>query len=106
MEYLQLYAEDENEKNIEIEEIIEEIADDRNFIDDNIPFSSDPTFYRVVDNSIELVQNIDKNYIENNAMSVEDNREWLVNPNDQVENYTYNTLKNPEYNDFADEKSG
>ena len=39
-------------------------------------------------------------------MSVEDNREWLVNPNDQVENYTYNTLKNPEYNDFADEKSG
>ena len=53
MEYLQLYAEDENEKNIEIEEIIEEIADDRNFIDDNIPFSSDPTFYRAVDNSIE-----------------------------------------------------
>ena len=106
MEYLQLYAEDENEKNIEIEEIIEEIADDRSFIDYNIPFSSDPTFYRAVDNSIELVQNIDKNYIENNAMSVEDNREWLVNPNDQVENYTYNTLKNPEYNDFADEKNG
>ena len=107
MEYLQLYAEDENEENMEMDKtIVEENAQDRDFIDDNVSFSSDSSFYRTVDNNIELVQNIDKDYIKKDMMSAEDNREWLANPNDQVENYTYNALTNPEYDDFDDEKNG
>ena len=92
MEYIQQYAEDEG--NMVIEETDdEENAYDREFIDDNVFVSPDPSFYRTIDNGIKTDQNIDRGYIENNVMSFEDNNERLANLNDQAENYTYRCLK-------------
>ena len=93
-----LFAEDaDGDGDLEMDETVdEENTQDQDFIDDisNVSFSDDPSFYRGVDNSIETAASIvDKNHIKNLNLTADDYREWLINPDAQVENYTPFSLK-------------
>ena len=73
MEFLQLYAEDDD-SDIEMEEAAEEEnQEDRKFMDDseNVSFSNSPPFHRNVDNNFE------------NAII----SEFLIDKDSQVKNY-------------------
>ena len=97
MEYINLYADDENERNMEIEETIEEENDqDCDFIDDNVSFSNKSTFYRTVDHAIDSIKNAHVEYIKNLKLTPEEKREWEGNPDEQVEKSTMRGLINPE----------
>ena len=103
MDYLQLYAEDaDGDGDLEMDETVdEENTQDQDFIDDSVSFFDEPSFYRGIDNSIETAaSNVDKNHIKNLNLTVDDYREWLINPNTQVENHTPCSLTNPEYDNF------
>ena len=96
MDYLDQFTQDED--HVEIGEMVneEEKAEDRNFIDDTVSFSSySPSYYNQIDNiqNFEEIQNIDRNHIQSNEVS---NQESVFDK--QVENFTYNPLQNPEFN--------
>ena len=99
MEYIQLHAEDENGENMDLDENFDEENDqDRGVIDvDDVDVmdndTNQPNFYRKVDNVIDLIKNVDVEYIKNNKITSEDIRERPANSNNQVENYTMQNAK-------------
>ena len=106
MEYINLYADDENEQNMEIEETIEEENDqDCDFIDDNVSFSNKSTFHRTVDHAVDSIKNAHVEYIKNLKLMHKEKREWGGNPVEQVEKYTMRGLINPENNNFDNEEA-
>ena len=78
---------------MEVEEAAE--ADDcGDFIDDSSSSCQEPTFYREVNNY----------YLNSLNEENDDESDWLIDKNAQVENYTVYGITNPEHDEFKDEK--
>ena len=92
MEFIQLYANEANGKNIEVAvEETDEAAELGDFIDDESTSSfQENIFYRALDNNLDNRDN--------------DESEWMINKDSQVENYTSCGIINLQYDEFSIER--